>query len=198
MRRAYTLLEVLLVLAILVVVFAAATPALMGVLARQRLHAAAEQVRVEWTKAHVQAMKSGRIQVFRYELGGNKFTVQPWMATDDSIAPAQTNSFAPTEEERASPRLDESAAIELPEGVRFIIGDAQLESRSIQIEQEISDANQYETAWSRPILFYPDGTSSDAFLIVANDKEIGLQVELRGMTGSATIGEPISLEDLAR
>ena len=197
-RRGYTLLEVLLVLAILVVVFAAAVPALLGVLQRQRLQAAAEQVRVEWTRAHVKAMKTGRIQVFRYELGGDKYTVQPWMATDDAIAPAQTNSFAPSEEEKASPRLDTAGEITLPEGIKFIIGDAQLESRSLRIEQQILDANRYETEWSRPILFYPDGSSSDAFLIVANEKEVGLQVELRGMTGSSSIGEPIALEELAR
>ena len=87
-RRGFTLIEVLLVLAILVVVAAAATPALRGVLRDAALKNAAETVRIHWTRAHVKAMKTGRIQVFRFEQDGTRFTVQPWAAADDQIEAA--------------------------------------------------------------------------------------------------------------
>lgn len=199
-RRGYTLVELLLVLAILVVLAAAAAPALMGVMQDQRLKSAADEVRIAWTRAHVKAMKTGRIQVFRYELGGEKYVVQPWAATDEVLAATGTEltPFASSsKEEDSGPRLDESAAVTLPEGIRFIIGDAQAESRSVRIEQQIQDANRFEGNWSRPILFYPDGSATEAFLILANEREAGIEVQLRAMTGAATVGGIISLKDVA-
>src|SRR5262245_21565842 len=140
--RAFTLLEVLLVLAILVVVAAAAMPALSSVMRDAALKNAAETVRIHWTKAHVKAMKTGRIQVFRFEQDGARFTVQPWAAADDQIEAAPSvQGFGTAEEETTSPRLDESNAVVLPEGTQFVAGAAALEGRSQSIEQDIKDAN---------------------------------------------------------
>jgi type II secretion system protein H len=196
-KPAFTLIEVLLVLAILVVVAAAAAPALRGVMRDAALKNAAETVRIHWTKAHVKAMKTGRIQVFRFEQDGMRFTVQPWAAADDEIeaAPA-VQGFGTAEEESASPRLDESSAVSLPEGTTFVAGAAVLEGRSQAVEQDIKDANRFEADWSQPILFYPDGSTSDAWVIVGNDREVGIRVDLRGMTGTATLGEVTAVEEL--
>jgi prepilin-type N-terminal cleavage/methylation domain-containing protein len=200
-RRGFTLVEILLVLAILVVLAAAAVPALNGVLLDQRLKSGADQVRVAWTRAHVTAMKSGRIQVFRYEMGADRYVVQPWTATDEVVTPGSENrpDFRPlAEQDRGGPRIDESAALALPAGVRFIAGDARIENRSIQIERQIQDANSFSAEWSRPILFYPDGSSSEAFVVVANERDAAIQVQLRAMTGTASIGEIFDLAELAR
>lgn len=43
--------------------------------------------------------------------------------------------------------------------------------------------------WSKPILFYPDGVSSDAWLVVADEHETAIRVELRGLTGLAILGD---------
>jgi type II secretion system protein H len=196
-RTAFTLIEVLLVLAILVVVAAVAAPALRGVMRDAALKNAAETIRIHWTKAHVKAMKTGRIQVFRFELDGARFTVQPFAASDDEIesAPA-VQGFGTAEEETASPRLDTSTAVTLPEGTKFVAGAAALEGRSLSIEEDIKDANRFESDWSQPILFYPDGSTSDAWVIVGNEREVGIRVDLRGMTGTATLGEVTDVEEL--
>ncbi len=195
--RAFTLLEVLLVLAILVVVAAVSVPTLRGVMRDAALKSAAETVRVQWTKAHVKAMKTGRIQVFRFEMGGMRFTVQPWAAADDAIEAAPSvQGFGSADEETASPRLDTSAALPLPEGTMFVAGAAALEGRSQAVEESISDANRFEADWSQPILFYPDGSTSDAWVIVANERDVAIRVDLRGMTGTATLGEISDVEDL--
>lgn len=196
-RRGFTLIEMLLVLAILVVLASLAAPALRGVMQDAALKSAADQVRVEWTKAHVQAMKTGRIQVFRFEVGGTKFSVQPFAAADDELeaAPA-VQGFGAADEEQASPRLDKTVAVTLPEGTKFVAGSAALVGRSQDIEQDIRDANRFESDWSQPILFYPDGSTSDAYVIVANEREVGLRVELRGITGAATLGEITAVEEL--
>jgi len=196
-KPAFTLIEVLLVLAILVVVAAAAAPALRGVMRDAALKNAAETVRIHWTKAHVKAMKTGRIQVFRFEQDGARFTVQPWAAADDEIEAAPSvQGFGTEEEETASPRLDESSAVSLPEGTKFIAGAAAVQGRSQAIEQDIQDANRFEADWSQPILFYPDGSTSDAWVIVGNEREVGIRVDLRGMTGTATLGDVTAVEEL--
>jgi prepilin-type N-terminal cleavage/methylation domain-containing protein len=195
-RKAFTLIEMLLVLAIIVAVAALSMPALRGVIQGARLRAAADTVRTEWMRAHVKAMKTGRIQVFRYEQGGAKYTVQPWIAGDDALeASAQSvNGFAAPAEEQES--ADRGEGHELPEGTMFVAGDAAAESRSLAIEQSAADASQFEAEWSRPILFYPDGSTSDAYVIVANERKVAVRVDLRGMTGAASVGEVMALEDL--
>jgi hypothetical protein len=70
------------------------------------------------------------------------------------------------------------------------------EGRSQVIEESISDASRFEADWSQPILFYPDGSTSDAWVIVANERDVAIRVDLRGMTGTATLGEISDVEDL--
>jgi hypothetical protein len=188
-------MEMLLVLAILVVLAAAAAPALRGTMQDVKLRSAADTVRTEWTRAHVKAMKTGRIQVFRYELGGSKYAIQPWIAGDDALESSGQSatgfaSAAPEEE------ADQGIGSELPEGTMFIGGDTRMESRSLSIEQSVMDSTRFEAEWSRPILFYPDGSATDAFVLIANEREVGLRVDLRGMTGSAAVGELTAIEDL--
>ena len=40
-----------------------------------------------------------------------------------------------------------------------------------------------EGSWSQPILFHPDGTTSDASLVLANSRSVAIRVTLRGLTG---------------
>ena len=197
-RRGFTLLEILLVLTILVAVMALAAPALSGALENQRLRSAADQVRTEWTRAHVKAMKTGRIQVFRYEVGGRAFQLEPWAAGDDTLEAAPTaTSGSPL---RPEAQADELAAAaednQLPEEIIFVGGNAVAESRSLGIEESLQGITSQAVEWSRPIMFYPDGATSDAFVIVASPRDVGILVELRGMTGTATVSEITSMSEL--
>src|SRR5439155_5580578 len=84
-RSAYTLIELLLVLAIIVIAAAAAAPSLRRSLRNAAVKAAANDVRTALTRAHVLAMKSGRIHVFHYEVGGTKYKIEPWIGDDDAL-----------------------------------------------------------------------------------------------------------------
>jgi prepilin-type N-terminal cleavage/methylation domain-containing protein len=179
-RVGYTLMELLLVLAIIVIAAAAVTPRMTGLMRNVSLTSAANTVRAELTKAHVTAMRTGRVQVFNYELGGRKYKVEPWIAGDDMIENA-------TGEENTAPPAAAKSLHEpmIPEGTKFASGDSAAESRSEKIAQEM----QGDATWSRPIMFYPDGSAGDAYIVVGNDHNAGIRINLRGMTAAVTVEE---------
>src|SRR5688500_13683692 len=84
-RRGVTLVELLLALAILVAMAALAAPSVNRAWERYRVKLAGDQVRAALTHAHVEAMRTGQIQVMRFEIGGDQYATQPWMAGDEMI-----------------------------------------------------------------------------------------------------------------
>ena len=197
-RDGYTLLELLLVLAIIAVLAAISAPALKGVMQRAQLTSAADTVRIELARAHVKAMKTGRIQVFYFEPSGRKYRVQPWIAGDDELERAggeQGLAFSPPGELAMSPETDMGEEKELPEGTTFAAGEAAEESRGVAATEAVA-AEGGGSQWSLPILFYPDGSSSDAFVVVADEFERGMRIDLSGLTGTAKIGPVAALETL--
>jgi type II secretion system protein H len=190
-RRGYTLLEILLVLAIIVVAAAAVAPSFRRMARNTNLKAAAGEVRAELTRAHVLAMKSGRVQVFQYELGGRKFKIEPWIGDDEALEGTGAEaSTTPVTNPDGQPKGERN----LPEGITFALGDAAIESRGERIEQQLDTSGG--TEWSRPILFYPDGSSADAFIVVANEVETAIRLDLRGMTGAVKVSDLATLQDL--
>lgn len=190
-RRGYTLLEILLVLAIIVVAAAAVAPSFRRMARNTNLKAAAGEVRAELTRAHVLAMKSGRVQVFQYELGGRKFKIEPWIGDDEALegtgAEVTTTPVTNADGQLKGER-------NLPEGITFALGDSAIESRGERIEQQLDTSGG--TEWSRPILFFPDGSSADAFIVVANEVETGIRLDLRGMTGAVKVSDLTTLQEL--
>ncbi len=195
---AFSLLEMMIVLVILVVAAAVAMPAVQGSLRSQRLKSAADTLRIEWSRAHVKAMKTGRIQVFRYEMGGSQFSIQPWIAADEATETGPDslptgNGSAPGIENP----LDDFETKSLSDGITFAGGDAKFETRAYEVEDFLQQSTAGEgVQWSRPVLFYPDGSASDAFVIVADDKQTAYRIQLRGLTGTSYVGESQKLEDL--
>jgi prepilin-type N-terminal cleavage/methylation domain-containing protein len=199
-RRGYTLIEMLLVLALLVVIASMAAPALNGVMQRAKLTSAGDSVRVDLTRAHVKAMKTGRIQVFRYELGGRMYRLQPWIGGDDDL---ETNLPDSTAGEglgmsnvQGSPSADTGEDKELPEGTTFVAGEAAEESRGMAVSEAAAGDMSGGGNWSPPILFYPDGSSSDAYIVVADEFERGMRISVSGLTGSTTVGPVAPLDTL--
>ena len=76
-RPGLTLLEVLLVMAILLTLAAVAYPTLSAMYGDVRVKAAADQVRASWTEARAKAIEDGRAYRFSVEPGTGKFRVAP-------------------------------------------------------------------------------------------------------------------------
>ena len=174
------------VLAVLVLLAAISVPVFYRSVRDATLRSAAEQVRTEWNKAHIKAMKSGRIQVFRFQPDGRKFQIEPYTAVDDTIdAVNSTSTYAPPPPATSPDSADENSRSQLPEGIKFLEGMTAEEERAKAVEESMGGGGG---AWSRPILFYPDGVSSDAWLVVADEHNSAIRVELRGLTGLAVVG----------
>jgi len=188
--RGVTLLEILLVLSLLVTMAAISWPLLERPLAHQRLRKAADRVRTEWARARIEAMSTGQTLVFRYALGDRPFSIDRLMGPEYS-AEASAVETAPSAglQAGASYSLTGSEP-ELPENVTFFSGEVGEDARGASLES--SAAMGGEAGWGDPIYFYPDGTTSTARLVLANEHGDRVELSLRGLTGVATVGETYS------
>jgi prepilin-type N-terminal cleavage/methylation domain-containing protein len=192
-RRGVTLLELLIALAIMVVLASLAAPMVIRAWERYRVKLAGSQLRAALTHAHVEAMRTGQIQVLRLELGGSSYYLQPWMAGDEVINVAAEEAF-----EQTTPQyqMEPVAEKKLPEDVTFESAQARFDTRAMEIEDEANKQQGGLTQWSQPLLFYPDGTSSQAKVTMANSRGEAVQVTLRKLTGLAAVSDLTTLESL--
>lgn len=134
---------------------------------------------------------------------------------------ADVNPFAPTPQMAGQLAGQASGSIQsgipprgqLVEGVRFVGGDLELDARAQASEQEAQqstgatglvgqmaagttplDAVGSEGQWATPILFYPDGTTSNAQLILGNQRARYVVLRLRSLTGMCRVSD-LLLED---
>jgi prepilin-type N-terminal cleavage/methylation domain-containing protein len=191
-RHGYTLMEVLLTLAIVTFVAAMAWPTLARPMAERRLRAAAEGIRTEWSHARIEAMRSGRAQAFRYETGGGHYSVASESVADSAASAtgaSLTTEIAPNDAQSADGAPAATKVGTLPEGFMFRPPEAAAgaETTSVPVEA-LADAGD---GWSVPILFLPDGTATDVWVVLGNAEGSVVRVSLRGVTGSATVADVV-------
>jgi len=146
------------VLCMLAAMAALAAPALDRPFANQRLVKTADLIRAEWARLRVEAIESGCIRVFRCSIGTDQYRLES-LNIDGS-----DTSISPAERT-------------LPKGVVF--GGLSIGGLA---------AGATEGGWTEPVLFYPDGTSSNAVATLANRVDRTIEVNLRGLTGVAIVG----------
>jgi prepilin-type N-terminal cleavage/methylation domain-containing protein len=83
-RRGVTLLELMLVLAIMVVLVTLVGLNVRGGFRTVYLRQAAEQVQAEWARARVLAIKTGRVHVFHHAVDSTEFLIEPQLSWDDA------------------------------------------------------------------------------------------------------------------
>ena len=76
-RRGFTLLEVTLVLAVIVLLAAMAYPSIEAMYASVRLTAAADQVRAAWADARAKAIEDGQPYRFAVMPQGGRYRIAP-------------------------------------------------------------------------------------------------------------------------
>jgi len=206
-RRGYTLVEMLIVCAVLAALAGMSWPAMRGMLSKARLQEAADELRTTLRKARIEAVRSGTVTVVQYEPGGRRYRVGDW----EAILLAMENGgfegaveFTAVEEsaeaddsELSAPRLVEH---KLPVGVRFDPEedgglDLGLETETA-VETESLDLTGTGVAptWGELIVFRSNGRSDDAEIRLIDERRFLIDVELRGLTGTVAATAPRRLD----
>ena len=191
-RSGFTLLELLLTLAVLAAITAVSIPHVSLLLGDRRLVRAGDQVQIEMNRLRVDALRQGRVMMIEALTGGNSIRVKPFQSVADAteaidetgsqsalLAGATQGSVVTLAADQAE-RL-----VELPAEVTIESVGVVSAARAAEIEQA-SLADQ-SAGWSRPVLFYPDGSTSTAAIVLRHRTMGQLTVKLRGITGQATV-----------
>lgn len=200
----FTLLELMLVLAIVVVLLGVVWPSVGSFLAEQPIKQSADMVRAGLAGGRHKAASTGMVYQFRYEPGGRKFIVVPFeldaeqIQTDGSgtsvtlnagtvlssdTLPVARGVLAPScQFSTGAPSLANLANLEGPT-------TEQVPEQLIQLVLTDQDNPQDWTgvAWSAPVLFYPDGTSDDFTVSVSDTDLRRIDVQLRGLTAVPSV-----------
>jgi len=218
-RGGFTMMEILLVMALLVIIGGVAVVGLSGTLGNQQLRYAGDEMRIAWTRARVSAMKTGRIHVFRYQPGERQYKVEQWVGENDATegmldsdgaaagsdlsttAGSNSGGGGATDSSSggaAQTALSGSEVSSLPKGITFADGSTTETNRSMLAEEDAATTGVVtDGVWSTPVLFYPDGQTSDAFVVVRSEDERYVKVTLRGLTGASRASDILTLEEVA-
>ena len=196
--RGFSVLEMIVVLALVATALALVLPSVLKPLARTELDQAAKQVRNGLHQARAAAIGSGVPHEFRYQPGGRRWEVLP-QASQQNAAPNALAAAAPSDPNTqdyaqpaaADPNLQPVVIEEqLPGGVVFADPwdqepkfTAEDFSHSASIEEAPADT------WAPAIVFYPNGRTSDQRIRLLGANQTYVDVTLRGLTGMAFIGE---------
>ena len=195
-RGGFTLLEVSLVLAIMVVVAALAVPAFRSTLKHERLRKAAEAIRADWTRTQTKAMMTGETQVWVCMLATGGYSVSPYTsdygvasATVADVTNRVSSATGLTSTQTSSGNSSFGQA--LPEGVT-IHEVLVSEGDSVNTMTQTSSTGEDGMA---TIFFYPDGSSSSGRITVMNEDGRAIAVVLNGVAGTVRV---MSVEEISR
>lgn len=226
-RYGFTLLELLIVLALLVMLMSMGFPSVHRMHVRNQLTSSAQQLQAELYRTRLEAMKNGKAYVFRYQYGSSLFEVLPKEVYDQreesKIGGGAVSAGAELLEEETSDTFSEPEEREfvdtatrqmiagsygiyekqLSNGIVFL--QATLPDRAgtpendlmapppdfEDLENEDSSTERIPTGWSPPILFFPNGRTSQTSVLLQTTglHHFRRQLFLRGLTGTARIVE---------
>lgn len=185
-RRAFTLLELLLTLALVVLIAGMAWPALSHAFDGQKLRRSADLFRADLARARNEAMKSGQIVMFRAVLATSRYELRPFALRDDQ---PESASESPPVNSSQNTSPASSAPSELAANIVFESVTTRDSHRSDQAAASTDRAPAVNENWSPPLLFYADGTCSSSTITLRNDRRDFLSLEIRGLTGAVRSGE---------
>jgi prepilin-type N-terminal cleavage/methylation domain-containing protein len=183
-RKAFTLFEMVLVLAVMVVLAAALYPSLEAMYGDSKVTAAGDMVRGLWAEAQSHAINEARPYRFAVLYYTGTFRVAPdtsdyWGGSADAEAPPY---------DPANPILVKKDT--LPKGVKFEPAETQTTNAADQ--SVVTQANQQNSgdnngSWSRVVTFLPDGSARDDKALILNSRGARpLEIRIRGLTGVVT------------
>ena len=197
-RPGYTLVELLLALAVLAMLGGIVIPPALRMYADSRLLEVSEQVRFQVGSTRARAIEGGLVYQFRFEPGGRNYIAVPFEREFEASDLTSTGSGMTT-----GLGAFTRYAGELPEGFRFIDDATASTSSAPQpnsgqgLSEEAFGELPNATAlaglsWSQPILFVPDGAAVDYAFEVADNRDQAVRLEIRGLTGATSVSRIIT------
>lgn len=205
--RGLTLIEMMIVLAVMAAMAALTLPAMRAPLDKSRLRAAGRQLQAGLAKSRALAIRKATVMEFVYEPGGQKWKIQQanGATLNSSSLTSSTLTSSSTVDTEIGDEFDsgltDSPVIRkgvLPDGVRFL-SDAELAAQDTIATSDISFADGEErldpsaTRWSSPILFRPNGRSTDASFTVIGSRDFAVTISIRGLTSAVSYSPPFRL-----
>jgi prepilin-type N-terminal cleavage/methylation domain-containing protein len=177
-RPGFTLLELILVIAVITMVFAVCYPSIDAMYGSYKVTAATDSIRRAMLLARAHAIEEGRPYRFAVVMEGSHYRVAP-------DQPTYWQGGAPSDE----PAL--VLADTLPKGVRFHLGQGAPDPAQAPAERADAHSNAADVssdAWTPLVTFAPDGTASQDLSIVLQvrgARPVGLT--LRALTGNLSV-----------
>jgi Tfp pilus assembly protein FimT len=211
----------IIVLAILAALAAMAWPSLRKPLARHRLTAAAKQLRAELLRTRLDAIQRGEPLQFRYLPGTAEYRVEQLGAAsqaqgpDDVNAGAWNGGFSNAVDDLQLEVSEPAATSESPVPVdgKKLSGEISFACEEHLLPDELAglatsvpspaalvpdEGVSLETShealsaeWSPPIVFYPNGRTTDAEIALVGDRNYRIRLSVRGVTGAVSIGDVV-------
>jgi len=180
-RRAFTIFELIIVMALLVTIVGLLWPALDNLHTEYRLRQAGQLVQARMAGARVHAIDWGMPWQFRYEPGGQRFIVVPY---DQQSLYSQTNAA------KKPPRV----AGVLPSTRASFEAGGLLANGGQSVDpgwfSGMPNAEDFSgVAWSAPLVFHPDGTSGAARVVIRDKNSRIVTVSVRALTGGVTVSK---------
>lgn len=166
----YTLIEILLVLALFIITAAVVAPSILEGNDRSKLEDAADKLVEMWSRARLDAVAEGQMLLFQGELGGSVARVQSPGGVME-LEPVAGQAATPAHELQLDSVVFRSLTIAEPAG-----------SEPVFYAESVADAIPV-------VVFRPDGATSDAEALLEHAGGLQLKVVLRGMTGAVRVEE---------
>jgi prepilin-type N-terminal cleavage/methylation domain-containing protein len=184
-RAAFTLLEMLLVLSLLLVLVSVVWPAVLRISSSNRLRQSMQDLHSAFSAARIRAIEHGVNYQVYLELGGQHYLVVP---VDQSLLGLGTEASGSSQASNGQAVIDGK----LPDEFEFSKTVSTTVSQpAIPFEWLAKLPNAKDWKWmeaSFPITFYPDGSAAIDLQheVLKIDQQVA-RIQLRGLTGNTTI-----------
>lgn len=188
-RSGFTLLELMIVVAIILAVTAMAAPGMMERVRSGRVEEAADAVSTMLANARTQAIDTGVDYHFRFELNGQCFVAIP-AEVDVSIGNSNNSDSETAEFSYTAGNLPTTIFLRYSQNDES--GSETLKGPAFG---KLANAGEMASKnWSMPILFRFDGSSEDKTFRVMDEQQRSCDVSVRGLTGAISTSNVFIME----
>ena len=187
LRRAVTLIEMILVLSILVALAGLSYPSIDRLLEQLAMDEAVSPVRNELSRTRTRALDAGLTWQFRFEPGGRRYVAVPYEFDEIEGDDQQ-------QQQQSQLELLPRVSGQLPEGYSFSPADEATTGTEALDELALAGLTQQDdlqgATWSSPLLFFSDGTSRNASFDIVDKQLRSRRLSVRALTGAVTVRDP--------